>query len=243
MTKKILVLGVCLLLLFSLSACSAAEAVGEWLGGITAGTSDLLPNDVEALIGRLFGKKEETNTEDIDLSEGYVNMLRRGTYHMTYTLADGTVVEAGSNGVHTGSTYPESNEAPEPQYDENGDVIEQKVPMEHIVLSEGTYYYVDDSAATLYVVNPGNYKAVPFEIKTANIAFSQRGKEDSDGKSLYFEEYSTDDGSIVFYYNGATLTQIKVNQGEGYTFTNIVTFNKYLPSTLVALPSTYKVVK
>lgn len=243
MTKRILTLGACLLLLFSLSACSPAEAVGDWLGKIAAGSGDLLPNDVEALIGRLFGKKEETQAQETDLSEGYVNMLKHGTYHMTYTLADGTLVEAGSNGLHTGSTYPESNETPEAQYDENGELIEQTVPMEHIVLSEGVYYYVDDSAATLYVVNPDNYKAVPFEIKTTNIAFAQRGTEDVGGESLYFEEYSTDDGSIFFYYNVATLVQIKVEQGDGYTFTNIVTFNKYLSSTLVALPSTYAVVQ
>ena len=137
MTKKITAALLCLVLVLSLSGCSFAETVGNWLDSI----GDMIPNDVELVLGQLTGREEVSAEHEIIFSEGYVNMLKSGVYHIVYSLSDGTEVEIGSNGLRFGSTYPEPAELEgvEPQYDENGNPIEAEIPHEHIVLSDGIY--------------------------------------------------------------------------------------------------------
>lgn len=241
MPKKIITGALCLILALSLSGCSFAETVGNWLDQL----SDLIPNDVELVISQLTGHDEVTDKHEIIFSEGYVNMLKSGTYHIVYSLSDGTEVEIGSNGLRYGSTYPEPAELEnaEPQYDEDGNPVEPEIPHEHIVLSEGIYYYIDDNQAKMFTVNPANYKAVPIEISTEDIAFSASGEADFGGKSCHYEKYTASAGSITFYYYEAVLTGMVIEQGGVHTLENITAFNKYVSSSLVSMPSTYQVVQ
>ena len=241
MTKKITAALLCLVLVLSLSGCSFAETVGNWLDSI----GDMIPNDVELVLGQLTGREEVSAEHEIIFSEGYVNMLKSGVYHIVYSLSDGTEVEIGSNGLRFGSTYPEPAELEgvEPQYDENGNPIEPEIPHEHIVLSDGIYYYIDDNQAKMFTVNPANYKAVPFEISAENIAFAEAGTADFGGKSCRYERYTTDAGNITFYYYEAVLTGMVIEQGGTHTLENITAFNKYVNTALVAMPSTYQVVQ
>lgn len=241
MAKKILSALLCAVMLISFSGCSPAETVSGWLDNVSA----LIPNDVELIIAQLFGTEINTEEHDIVFSEGYVNMLKNGTYCLRYTLSDGTEVTYGSNGIRTGSTYPEyvNSASSEPQYDENGNEITVSVPQEHIVLSNGTYYYIDDAQAKMFTVNPDNYKAVPFEISTDNISLSAIGEENFGDKLCHFERYSTSNGDITFYFDSTVLFGLKVEQGETVVIENIITFTKYLNHSLVSMPDSYTIVQ
>lgn len=245
MQKKLLAVLLCVGLLLGLSGCSGAESVGSWLDKITEGAKDIIPNDVELILGQLAGKEAPQEEHNIIFSQGYVNMLKSDSYHIVYTLSDGTEVQLGYNGVRSGSSYPEPDELKntEPQYDSEGNEIEPEIPCEHIVLSDGTYYYVDDAQKKLFTVNPANYKAVPFLISVEGIAFDNAGDTEFEGKNCRFEKYTTESGSITFYYENAVLFAMTVEQGEAHTLSNIISFNKYLDSTLVTLPSSYQVVQ
>ena len=122
MAKRILSVLLCAVMLVSFSGCSPAETISGWLDE----ASGLIPNDVEMIISQILGTETETEAHEIYFSEGYVNMLKNGTYYMTYVLSDGTEVMQGSNGLRSGSSYPEPAELKntEPQYDENGNEIE-----------------------------------------------------------------------------------------------------------------------
>ena len=98
--------------------------------------------------------------------------------------------------------------------DENGNEIEPEIPHEHIVLFEGTYYYIDDNQSKMFTVNPENYKAVPFEISAENIKLSSAGDESFGGKSCRFERYTTSAGDITFYFESTVLCGMKIEQGE-----------------------------
>ena len=241
MAKRILSVLLCAVMLVSFSGCSPAETISGWLDE----ASGLIPNDVEMIISQILGTETETEAHEIYFSEGYVNMLKTGIYNMTYVLADGTEVMYGSNGVRTGSSYPEPSELEntEPQYDENGNLIEPEIPHEHIVLYEGIYYYVDDNQAKLFTVNPENYKAVPFEISTDNIKLSSAGNETFAGKNCRFERYTTSAGDITFYFESTVLCGMKIEQGETVVLENITAFNKYLNPSLVSMPDSYKLVE
>ena len=241
MAKKILAALLAAVMLVSFSGCSPAETISGWLDEAGA----LIPNDVEMIISQIFGTETETEEHEIYFSEGYVNMLKNGTYFMTYVLPDGTEVMYGSNGVRIGTSYPEPAEleGTEPQYDENGNEIEPEIPHEHIVLSEGIYYYIDDNQAKMFTVNPENYKAVPFEISAENIKLTAAGNEPFAGKDCRFERYSTNAGDITFYFENTVLVGMKIEQGRTVVLENITAFNKYLNSSLVSMPDSYTIVQ
>lgn len=241
MIKKILSVLVCVIMLFAFTGCSPAEVVGGWLDEV----ENMIPNDVELIISQILGTDKKTEEHEIILSEGYVNMLKSGTYNIVYILSDGTETTLGSNGIRIGSSYPEPSEvkAGEPEYYEGGNLIEPEIPNEHIVLYEGIYYYIDDNQGKMFTVNPAEYKAVPFEISTANIKLSATGNQKFGDKDCRFESYSTSDGDIVFYFDNNILCGMKVDQNGGYVLEHIVAFNKYLNPSLVAMPDSYKIVE
>ena len=242
MAKRILAALLCAAMLISFSGCSPAEKISGWLEDARA----LIPNDIELIIAQITGMETETEDHEIFFSEGYVNMLKNGTFYMSYVLSDGTEVMYGTNGVRTGTSYPEPAELEgvEPQYDENGNEIEPEIPHEHIVLFEGIYYYIDDNQAKMFTVNPENYKAVPFEISVDNIKLVAAGNESFGNKNCRFERYTTNEGDIIFYFDNTVLCGIKISQnGTNITIENITAFNKYLNPSLVAMPDSYTIVQ
>lgn len=244
MKKRFLTVLLALLLALSLTACSPAEVVGGWLDKLTENMDGLIPNDVELMIAQLTGQAIEEEEHEILFSEGCVNVLKSGVFHITYHLEDGTEVELGSNGIRVGSSYPEPSEGSgEVTYDEEGNEIPPVVPTEHLVLKDSVYYYVDDAQSKLFTVNPANYKAVPFSIATGNIALAATGTESFDGKSCRFERYSTDSGNLTFYYENGTLSGLVVEQSGTHTLYNVTAFDKYLNPALVSMPSGYTVVQ
>lgn len=241
MAKRFLAAVLLAAMLLCFTGCSPAETVSGWFDDLSA----LIPNDIELIIAQILGMEDEVSDHEIILSEGYVNMLKNGTYYMVYTLPDGTEVMYGSNGVRTGSSYPEPAEleGKEPEYDSDGNLIEPEIPHEHIVLFEGVYYYIDDDRSKMFTVNPEEYKAVPFEISTANITLASTGTETFGGETCRYEKYSTTDGDITFYYKNTIICGMKVSQGKEIVIENITAFNKYLNPTLVSMPDSYTIVQ
>ncbi len=241
MAKRIIAALLLALMLVSFSGCSPAETISGWFDEASA----LIPNDIELIIAQLTGMEVETEDHEIIFSEGYVNMLKSKTYYFVYTLDDGTEVMHGSNGVRTGSSYPEPAELDDSdiEYDSDGNPIEPEIPHEHIVLYQGIYYYIDDDQSKMFTVNPANYKAVPFEISVDGIKLSATGTETFEGETCRFERYSTNNGDITFYFRNTVLTGMKIDQNGGITVSGITAFNKYLNPSLVAMPDTYKIVQ
>lgn len=241
MAKKFFAAFLCAVMLISFSGCSPAEKISGWLDE----ASTLIPNDVELIISQILGTETEHEPHEIFFSEGYANMLQNGTYYISWVLSDGTEVFYGTNGVRIGTSYPEPAEleGKEPEYDENGNEIEPEIPHEHIVLFEGTYYYIDDDQAKMFTVNPDDYKAVPFEISAENIKLSSSGEESFGGKNCRFERYTTSAGDITFYFENTALYGMKIEQGKTVVIENITAFNKYLNPSLVSMPDSYKIVE
>lgn len=241
MAKRIIAALLLSLMLITFTGCSPAETISGWLDEASA----LIPNDIELIIAQITGMEVAEEDHEIIFSEGYVNMLKSGTYYFTYSLADGTEVMYGSNGVRIGTSYPEPAELKDSdiKYDEGGNPIEPEIPHEHIVLYEGIFYYIDDDQSKMFTVNPANYKAVPFEISVDGIRLSATGTESFGGKSCRFERYTTEKGDLTFYFDNTVLSGMTVNQGETMVIENITAFNKYLNPSLVAMPDTYKIVQ
>ena len=241
MAKRIISALLCGAMLLVFSGCSPAETISSWVDEASA----LIPNDIEAIIAQITGTEPEKEEHEIIFSEGYVNMLKNGTYYLEYALDDGTQVLYGTNGVRIGTSYPEPAEldSTDVEYDEDGNPIQPEIPHEHIVLYEGIFYYIDDNQSKMFTVNPANYKVVPYEISVNGIKLSAAGTETFDGKSCRFERYTTNDGNLTFYFENTVLCGILVEQEETVTIKNITAFNKYLNPSLVSMPESYKIVR
>jgi hypothetical protein len=64
---------------------------------LTESAGDIIPNDIEYLVGTLSGDKEDTSDHQIIFSTGYVNMLKNGKYFIGNTADDGTEISYGTN--------------------------------------------------------------------------------------------------------------------------------------------------
>ena len=264
MLKKIMAVLLALLVTVPvLSGCSTAEKVGTWIHKLTEGAGDIIPNDIEYLLGNLSGEKEETTDHQIVFSTGYVNMLKSGSYFISYTAEDGTEISYGTNGIRWGVSYPiggaaetavpppeESSEAAsgestasEEAAGESGEEAEPEIPTVNIVLEDGVYYLVDDAAGTLTTVNPADYKAAPFAIDASDLAYKAAGDRELDGESLRYEEYEGAAGTVTFYYSGSDLVAMEIDEAETSLLLHVTRFNKWVGNGLVNLPSSYKIIR
>lgn len=264
MLKKIFaILAVLLMTVPVLSGCSAAEKVGDLIHKLTESAGDIIPNDIEYLLGSLSGKKESTSDHQIIFSTGYVNMLKSGQYFISYTADDGTEISYGTNGIRWGVSYPiggaaaeepsseESSEAESSAEESAAEIsgesgeseAEPEVPSINIVLEDGVYYLVDDDAGTLTTVNPADYKAMPFVIDASDLEYKTAGEKELDNVSCRYEEYDGSAGSVTFYYSGSDLVAIEIDETDTNMLLHITKFNKWVGSELINLPSSYKVIR
>lgn len=231
MHKNLLRIITALLLVTVLCSCSPAETVSGWIDDLTT----IIPNDIEAVLAN----DTTDESHEFNLSEGYVNMLKNGSYHITYHLDDGREVSIVSNGTRWGSSYDEYV-SDKKKTDDNGNEI--PVPQEHIILSDGIYYWVDDAAQILYKVNPANYDAMPIPIGVSNIKLSKKGETERNGKNVKYEEYTCTEGSITFYYENLIITSIVINQEGNFELNDVTAIDKYYSSSFLALPSSYEII-
>lgn len=258
MLKKILaVLAVLLMTVPVLSGCTTAEGIGNLIHKLTESAGDIIPNDIEYLLGNLSGDKEDTSDHQIVFSTGYVNMLKSGKYFIRYTADDGTEISYGTNGIRWGISYPIGGAAEEPASEESSEAAsteessgesgesetEPEVPSINIVLEDGAYYLVDDAAGTLTAVNPADYKAAPFVIDASDLEFKEAGDRELDGASYRYEEYDGSAGSITFYYSGSNLAAMEISQTETAMLLRVTDFNKWVSGELINLPSSYRVIR
>ncbi len=263
MLKKILaMLAVLLMTVPILSGCSTAEEIGNLIHKLTESAGDIIPNDIEYLLGSLSGDKENTSDHQIVFSTGYVNMLKSGKYFISYTADDGTEISYGTNGIRWGVSYPIGGAAEEPTSEESSEAessaeetaaeasgesgeseAEPAVPSINIVLEDGVYYLVDDDAGTLTTVNPADYKASPFVIDATDLEFKTAGDKELDGVSYRYEEYDGAAGSVIFYYSGSELAAMEIAETETNMLLHVTKINKWVSSELINLPSSYKVIR
>lgn len=266
MLKKIMAVLLALLVTVpALSGCSTAEEVGNRIHKLTEGAGDIIPNDIEYLFGKLSGDNEGAPDHQIVFSTGYVNMLKSGSYFISYTAEDGTEISYGTNGIRWGVSYPvgtaaetaaplpeESSEAASGESaaseestasEEAGEEPEPVVPTVNIVLEDGVYYLVDDAAGTLTTVNPADYKAAPFIIDASDLEYEAAGDKKLGGENYRYEKYAGAAGSVTFYYAGSDLAAMEVDEAGTDLLLHVTKFNKWVANGLVNLPSSYKVIR
>ncbi|HPR40820.1 MAG TPA: hypothetical protein PKY19_01445 [Oscillospiraceae bacterium] len=259
MLKKILAMLAALLITVPvLSGCSSAEGIGNLIHKLTEGAGDIIPNDIEYLLGTLSGDTEDTSDHQIIFSTGYVNMLKSGEYFIGYTADDGTEISYGTNGIRWGISYPiggaeessseesaseEASSGTAEEGESSEAETESEVPSVNIVMEDGVCYLVDDDAATLTTVNPADYKAAPFVIDASDLEFKEAGDKELDGVSYRYEEYDGSAGSVTFYYSGSDLAAMEVSETETNILLHVTKFNKWVSSELINLPSSYKVIR
>lgn len=67
------------------------------------------------------------------------------------------------------------------------------------------------------------------------------GSGNEDG--LIYEEYSTEDGSVKYYFDGKELVKIAVTNEEGIMVMDIIEISNEVPASMFEIPSGYQVIE
>lgn len=111
----------------------------------------------------------------------------------------------------------------------------------HMVFKGNKAYFIDHHAKTVMAIESANMEDMDNgEIDTDGLAYKGEGKGDFLGKTLPYEEYSTEGGTIKYYFDGKKLAGMEVTV-EGITqILEILAFNDSYPSDIFTIPSGYQ---
>lgn len=113
------------------------------------------------------------------------------------------------------------------------------------VMKDGKMYIISHDMKTVMVMDAS--KQVPTdtpqapEIKLDGIVYKGKGKADFLGKMLDYEEYTTEGGSIRYFFEGSELKGIENTFGSTKTLMEISKLTDTVDDSMFTIPSDYKV--
>jgi len=113
------------------------------------------------------------------------------------------------------------------------------------VMKDGKMYIISHDMKTVMVMDaskpvPADTPQTP-EIKLDGIIYKGSGKSDFLGKMLDYEEYSTDGGSVRYFFDGSDLRGIEYTSGSTKTLMEISKLTDSIDDSMFTIPSDYKV--
>ncbi len=171
-------------------------------------------------------EKAGTDKMGAKLSAAYVDMMKNGNYLMKYkanmevegqtTTVEATIAVSGEKTAVSSTTEGYQSKA---------------------ITMDDKLYMVDDNSKTVIVM-----KAQPTEtsegINTEGITYVGSGTEDG----LAYEEYSTSDSTIKYYFDGKDLVKIKlISEDAVVTEMEIIEMSNDVPESMFEIPADYQV--
>lgn len=113
------------------------------------------------------------------------------------------------------------------------------------VMKDGKIYLISHDMKTVMVMDaskqfPTDTPQTP-EIKLEGIVYKGKGKADFLGKMLDYEEYTTDGGSVRYYFEGNELKGIENTFDSTKTIMEISKLTDTVDDSMFTIPSDYKV--
>jgi hypothetical protein len=178
--------------------------------------------------------KETANSNDIGdmgdrLAKVYTDMMQSGKYYMKYRAVfemqgqkEEAQMEVAVNGED--SAVKSSMSAGE----------------SHMVFKDNKSYLIDHSAKTIMVMESAEIEDKDAGIDTDGLTYKDSGQEDFLGKTLPYEEYSIDDGSIKYFFDGKKLAGMKVIAEEMTQILEVIEISDKCPAEMFSIPESYQ---
>lgn len=175
------------------------------------------------------------STPDL-LSKNIVDIMKDGKYTMTvkmYATVNGKLEDVMESTMSMNGSEMASKI-------ELGDSLTMST-----VLKDGKMYIISHDMKTVMVMDaskpvPQDTPQAP-EIKLDGIVYKGKGKADFLGKMLDYEEYTTDSGSVRYFFEGNELRGIEYTYGSVKTVMEISKLTDTIDDSMFIIPSDYKV--
>ena len=171
----------------------------------------------------------EAATEELGdlLSSTYVDMMKGNEYFMKYKASldlDGTKTEATVTMAVSGENTAMTT---------SGQGFES-----NMVMKDGKVYMIDhaNKMVTSFAQTQTDVSAETDTIDTSGITYVGTGNEDG----LVYEEYTTDGGTLRYYFDGKDLVKIKMTAEGVETVMEILEMSKEVPADLFEIPADYQ---
>jgi ABC-type enterochelin transport system substrate-binding protein len=178
-------------------------------------------------------KTDQSNsgTEEVGerLAKVYTDMMQSSKYYMKYR----TTIEMDGK-----------KETAEMEMAVNGDdsalISSMAHGKSHMVFKDEKSYLIDHQNQTVMVMNSAAMKDIKeTDIDTTGLTYKGNGTGDFLGKKLPYEEYSTESGTIKYYFDGKKLVGIEVIEGEISSLMEVLEMSDRYPANMFTIPADY----
>ncbi|MDD4592274.1 MAG: hypothetical protein PHG06_17880 [Parabacteroides sp.] len=171
----------------------------------------------------------ETETEGMGelLSASYVEMMKSGKYLLKYRAT----IEFEGQSAQLEATAAVAGE--DSAFISKVGGIESKM-----IFKEDKVYMIDHANKSILIWSSGAEDEDDGTIDTEGITYIGKGIEDG----LDYEEYSTEDGSIKYYFDGKKLVKMIVVTENETMLMEILEMSDKVPDSMFEIPSDYQTV-
>ncbi len=178
-------------------------------------------------------KPDQSNsgTEEMGdrLAKVYTDMMQSGKYYMKYR----TTIEMDGK-----------KETAEMETAVNGDdsAVISSMPLgkSHMVFKDEKSYFIDHQNRTVMVINSAAMEGMEeADIDTTGLTYKGNGTGDFLGKKLPYEEYSTESGTIKYYFDGKKLVGMEVIDEEMTSLMEVLEMSNSYPADMFTIPADY----
>lgn len=181
-------------------------------------------------------KPDQSNsgTEEMGdrLAKVYTDMMQSGKYYMKYRTTmemDGKKEEAEMEIAVNG--------------DDSAVISSMTFGKSHMVFKDEKSYLIDHQNQTVMVINAATMEGMEnmqeADIDTTGLTYKGNGTGDFLGKKLPYEEYSTESGTIKYYFDGKKLVGMEVKDGEMTSLMEVLEMSSKYPTDMFTIPAGY----
>jgi len=221
------------LALFLLTACGDK---GEQPSGTSGNTTGASANQTSGS----SGKQPESSSAGNDtagkrLSAAYAGMMKGGKYYMKYSTemeAEGEKVQTKAQMAYEGDNYASISEM-----NMGGMAIKSRT-----IKKGDAMYSINDAAKTVMkiAVPTSPEKGKPADFSGLN--YLGDGKGTVNGKSLPYEEYGFEGGTLRYYFDGKKLYAMESKMTEATMLMLVEEFSDKIPAGIFDIPTDYQTV-
>lgn len=205
-----------------LSGCGNNQTTDNNTGGSSVPASSEAQNKPD---------QSKSGTEELGdrLAKVYTDMMQSGKYYMKYR----TTMEMDGK-----------KEKAEMELAVNGDdsafISSMALGKSHMVFKDKKTYLIDHQNQTVMVLNSAAMEDIKeADIDTTGLTYKGNGVGDFLDKKLPYEEYSTESGTIKYYFEGKKLVGMEVLDGEITSLMEVLEMSNNYPADMFTIPANY----
>jgi len=162
--------------------------------------------------GNTSEEQKTSGTEDL-LSKSYANIMKSGKYFMHYTAT----IEVNNKSID--AEFKSMSNGTSTSFQSVMNTDGQKITSRILIIGS-SQYIMDDENKTYMAISSGQPSGVSPSTDSASkadytgLTYAGKGTDTLNGKSLKYEEYKIEGGTLRYYFDGTKLYSIVLKTGD-----------------------------